>query len=266
MDRFIAFVWKANRPDQQRQVSRWHTELKAKNPAWALALDGEGLLVAVLPDGSGDLPVCTLATDAGIVIGTIFSASDAERGRLKHLPAESTKKIVASQGKELIRSYWGSFVSIVRDAASDAVHIVRDPCGASACYHARAQGISLLCSFADDIADLSRMNWSIDWGAIQSFLVSNYLINPRTGLRELTEVMPGQRITLRPGLPVETQYLWSPIELAQTVKQQSFEQACEAFRAVAERCVSSWSQAAGHIVVRLSGGLDSSIVAALARA
>lgn len=265
MDRFVAFLWEADRPDRIRQVARWFAALRAKRPDWSTVHDSDGLLVVALPDAEGVLPACRMSPPVGVIIGTIFANGRESQGALRQLPPDEIEQIAASRGDLLLRNYWGSYVGLVRESASTAVHVVRDPCGASACYRLQAKGITLLCSFVDDIADLPGLSLSVDWDAIRAFLVSNFVINSRTGLRELTELMPGQRMTWRPDAPLATTWIWNPIAFAERPKRRSFNDACAEFRAVAERCTEGWARAGGSTLVRMSGGLDSSIVAGLVR-
>jgi asparagine synthase (glutamine-hydrolysing) len=263
LDRFVAFVWDPERSDSGAQVARWIADLKRRPAPWIDAFNRPGLAVLALKPPTTQLRLAALEGDAGVVVGTLFDAGAARCDPVARLDPESSARIVASGGRELVSVFWGSYVAFIRDTGGSRLHVVRDPCGATSCYLTRSNGVDVLCAFVDDIADLSGVKLSVDWESVGAFFLSNYLINERTGLAELTELLPGQRMTWRPGHAPERSWIWNPVAIARQPNRQSYEKARDEFRATTERCVEAWTRSCGTILVRMSGGLDSSIVAGI---
>lgn len=263
MDRFVAFVWDPQRGDLGDQVSRWIAEVKSKSAAWTDVFTQPGLAVVALKPSPATVSVVALDGDAGVVVGTLFSSGAEQAGPVVRLKREPSSRIVASGGRELISQYWGSYVAFIRDARASLLHVIRDPCGPVSCFVTHADGIDILCAFVDDIADLSGIKLAVDWESVGAFFVSNHQINDRTGLLDLAELLPGQRMTWSPTKQRERSWVWNPVEIAAAPNRQSYADARDAFRSTTERCVAAWTSSCDSILVRMSGGLDSSVVAGL---
>lgn len=265
MDRFVAFVWDPERTDRSEQVLRWVANLRARPASWTKILDQPGLTVLVLTPPSSALRMAPLEDAAGVVVGTLFDAGAERPHPIARLERDTSARIAASGGQDLIDRYWGSYVAFVRDPTTRLLHVVRNPCGGTPCFRTVADGVDILCSFVDDIADLAGIELKVDWDAVGAYFLSGHLINEFTGLAALTELLPGQRLTWRSHNRPERSWVWNPVEIAGKPHQLSFEDTRDAFLRTTKRCVDAWARASGRILVRMSGGLDSSIVASLAR-
>ena len=263
MDRFVTFAWDPEHGDSNAQVSRWIAELKTRPAGWINAFNQPGLVVLALKPPTTDLRLVTLEGNSGVVVGTLFSTNSERPDPIARLDLNSSARIVATGGQDLVSAYWGSYVAFVRDTDASLLHVLRDPCGAAACYFTHAGSVDILCAFVDDIADLSDVKLSIDWASVGAFFLSGYQVNERTGLTELSELLPGQRMTWHPGRGPERNWMWNPVAIAGEPNHQSYDTARDEFRATTERCVEAWTRSCGAILVRMSGGLDSSIVASL---
>lgn len=240
-------------------------ELETRPAPWTEVFSGPGLTILVLKSPSTALRLTVLDGDAGIVVGALFSRGGESLAPTVRIgPAESAR-VVGSGGQELISEYWGSYIAFVCDAKALLLNVIRDPCGASSCFVTHCGGIDVLCSFVDDIADLPSVKLSVDWDAVSAFFLSNYIVNERTGLAELSELLPGQRITWRAGEGPKRSWVWDPVSIARDPNKQSYREARDEFCATTARCVEAWARSCGTILIRMSGGLDSSIVAALVR-
>lgn len=240
-------------------------ELETRHASWTEVYVGPGLSVLILKSPPTAPRVALLEKDAGVVVGALFSRDQEPPAPFARLGPTESARIVASGGQELISQYWGSYVAFVRDSRDMCVNVIRDPCGASSCFVTNCEGIDVLCSFVDDIADLPGVKLSVDWDSISAFFLSNYLVNERTGLAELSELLPGQRMTWRAGEKPKRSWVWDPVAIAREPNRQPYDQARDEFRATTTRCVEAWARSCGTILIRMSGGLDSSIVAALVR-
>lgn len=101
---------------------------------------------------------------------------------------------------------------------------------------------------------------SIDWEyAAQSLVYINHRTG-RTGFSGLSELLPGTRVTLDGGTCSVTP-TWLPWDFVEAPPATPIEMARELERCIID-CTAAWTATRGDILIELSGGLDSSIVAA----
>lgn len=267
LDRFVAFVWNQESDTASRQAAQWCEAVlrpnSHPNSRWSIVTQSPGLRVLVLADERGSLPVAQMAASRGVVIGSLFERGREQAGPIRNLETARDARIVATRGGHLIANYWGSYVACWREG--DRVEVLRDPCGSVSCFITRANEVDILCSYVPDIAELPGLRFSIDWDSVGAFLLHNYFVTEFTGLKEIRELLPGQRITWSASGSRVFSWMWSCADLASEPKRQECESAKDELRQIAETCFTAWGKCADSIVVRLSGGLDSSIVANLVR-
>lgn len=265
MERFVTFLWARERRDCDERVQIWTKQLQERFPDWKIVLDCPGFRIVGLSPAPENILLCSMPQAEGLIVGALFRMNEELQGHTTSLEPPTLSRVFQTRGESLLSEHWGSYVAFFRPPRSDDIYILRDPCGSLACFRTSFGSVDVLCSLVDDIAELDGLRFTVNWDAVRAFLISNHIINSQTGLRELTEILPGQRMIWRPHGPSETAWIWNPVELASRPKRQSFKDACANFRAVAERCAAAWTHAGGNVLVRMSGGLDSSIVAGLVR-
>jgi asparagine synthase (glutamine-hydrolysing) len=263
MDRFIALAWDPDALSRQHQVERWSAAVQGSSSRWSVVLDLPGLKVLSRNQRRGGLVAISWADGAGVVLGPLFERGGETKGRVRNLDESTTARIAASGGVSLAREYWGNYVAIWRDARTAEVHVLRDPCGATPCFMSTSEGIQLLYAHPDDIADLPGLRFNIDWTYLQTFVQFNYFVTPKTGLREMSELMPGQRLDWRPGANPAFAWVWHAGRIAAEPKKLGFREARDELRATAEACFGAWGREYSPIVASLSGGLDSTILVSL---
>jgi asparagine synthase (glutamine-hydrolysing) len=107
--------------------------------------------------------------------------------------------------------------------------------------------------------DLGLLSFSINWNYIAAFVPYSALQIRDTGLNEVSEVQPGERVTLR-RRHLERMMVWNPIEVAARSTIENVDDAIEKVRQTVHRCVHAWASLHRRVIHNLSGGLDSSIV------
>lgn len=186
---------------------------------------GDALADRVMPGGT-------------VVLGDIFSLT----GATCH---------AASDG-------WGSFLAFTRD--DTGWRIDRAPLTGLPLYWTRWQGGILCASRLEPLVELiDRL--ATDWEFVSQALVYSNLRTERTGIGGLLELLPGMRLTWD-GKGPRIAMLWSPWEHVGKARSSGIaELAPELERRLidATRC---WGRTRPDIMLELSGGLDSSIVAA----
>lgn len=208
-------------------------------------LGSEDLRTSRLPGGA--LLIGDLFTHDGRIADPIVALGCAE-------PVELRRRI--------LRDFWGSYLLI--QPGADAITITLSPTAAGhiPCVYAVADGRGFLTS---DISLATRAGLHekrVDWASIAHRLAYPGIKTQRTGLRDVLELLPGTSLRAEPS-GVSTCQAWSPWSfVAPDVRHTDpHEAACDVRRAVAA-AVGAWASVDGTILLELSGGLDSSIVAA----
>lgn len=207
---------------------------------------------------TADLPLIKLEGH-GAILGTLFTAG--RPGSLSQLSREMAEAIVASRGQLLINRYWGGYVAILDYPSQEAVDIVRAPFGWLPCFHADGDGAIGFASDLMALRDCGLYTPKLDRQGLARHLLASDIRRSDTALSGIKELRGGDRLTMRPHL--EHTRLWSPWTFADSAQQ--IEDADEAYRRLREWTLYSLrerSGAAEQMLVLMSGGLDSSIVAA----
>jgi asparagine synthase (glutamine-hydrolysing) len=263
MDRFVAFFWDPDAAGRQQQVERWVSLLHASSRLWTVVLDRPGVRVLSLNQRRGAPIAAPWADGAGVILGPLFQRGSERKGRVERIDEKEAARIAATGGASLVENYWGNYLAIWCGAGRSQVYALRDPCGGTPCFISEAEGVELLYAHPEDVADLSGVRFNIDWMYLQAFILFNYFVTPKTGLCEMTELLPGQRLEWSPHLATTYAWVWHGGDIAAVPDRLSFGDARDKLRATAESCFAAWGQEYPRIVISLSGGLDSSILLAL---
>ncbi|WP_432769524.1 asparagine synthase-related protein [Sphingopyxis sp.] len=190
-----------------------------------LLFAGEAIADRVMPDGA-------------FLLGEIFSLT----GATCPAPADG----------------WGSFLAFSRDDAG--WRIDRAPLTGLPLYWTRWRG-GILC--ASHLAPLVEMivPIGVDWDFVAQALVYSNLRTERTGVAGLFELLPGMQLAWD-GKEPRTEMLWSPWQHVGDVRNAKISELAPELERRLVGAVRAWSRARPHIMLELSGGLDSSIVAA----
>jgi asparagine synthase (glutamine-hydrolysing) len=163
-----------------------------------------------------------------------------------------------SDGEHLIESYWGRYVAVLT-GANQRVSVVRDPSGGLPCYILRHERVTVVFSEIEFCLRLGLLRFSINWQFIASMLPYSALQIRETGLKEVSELQPGERVSFA-GANVDYTLVWKPAELARRGRIVDPAQAVAAVRESVKESVHAWASLHRSVIHNLSGGLDSSIV------
>lgn len=162
----------------------------------------------------------------------------------------------AFEPADLLRELWGSFVLF---AGGEQPFAARDPSGTFPCYRAGSAEVDAYASDGRILHAAGMLGGGIDWSTLVELLAFPDMRSSRTALAGCTELLPGTATLYGPSIRHELS--WSPARMARY--------RCGDSRSAAERVreavISSTGRLAGshaHILLELSGGLDSSILAA----
>lgn len=194
---------------------------------------------------------------AGFIVGPLFSRSSPPARVADLGPAES-RAIVETRGKALLDRYWGGYVALLIGDDGN-LSVIRDPSGMMPCYVHRGASVITLASDMGALAERAAV--TIDYDAIARMFAGIDTIGRRTGIVGIDELLPGERLLVTPNGSLIEQ-AWSPWDHIRPVKGRDFDTAAKALRTTLKDCIGAWSTCFGPILVGVSGGLDSSIVAA----
>lgn len=243
--RFVVLRWPPCHGELERAARARARRLGA---AWRVLLDWRGVLILQAEDATQPQ---IFDHGGGVLFGWACPNSEA-RGAFA--PGDD----VAASARELTGAWWGSYVGVLIDRRHDAVHVVRSPDGAQACYFAVLEGVKIAFSDAADFVQLAP-EAQPDLDYLATFLAYPRAAPPRTGLQGVEEVSPGAALVLtREHVNIET--LWRPFGRASLA---DFHQGAGALRGAADQVTAALAQDAGKVLHRLSGGFDSSIVLGL---
>lgn len=271
MDRFVAMVWNPRDEAASLRVELWRESFERKLGAWRCVFSNDGVCVFTRLQRAPTPIVTEWESGQGVIIGALFERGSEHRGRLKRLEHGECQGVLASQGKRLTQNYWGNYVALWRHESANKVEarvsLLRDPCGAIACLTSRQCGVELVFAHIEDVALLPGVHFSIDWTYLRAFTLFNYFVTAQTGLVEVKEVLAGQCVSFsnRKGEPAFS-WAWNAADIASEPDRRGFLSLRDELRETAQACAGALGDEYGRLIVSLSGGLDSSILAALLRA
>ncbi|WP_066725714.1 asparagine synthase-related protein [Sphingomonas pituitosa] len=201
---------------------------------------------------------CIAIDPDAVVIGTLFPSQGPARAATALSEAERAH--LSRHGfAALLDAWWGGYVGV--RSRGGRTEILRDPSGALPCYRAEQDGLKL---FASDVALLeaaSGHGYPVAWDGLGRTLYSAGLPAPDTALAGIGDLRAGD-IVMLDGAAEKTATGWSPWAFADPRDEEDSAATAERLRRVVERCVAGWASLYQHPLLSLSGGLDSSIVAA----
>lgn len=155
----------------------------------------------------------------------------------------------------------GMFALALWDGAARRLVLARDRMGEKPLYYTSADGALIFASELTAIIKHPAVARELDPEALATYLALEYVPAPRTILRNILKLEPGTLLVLENGT-LRTASYWN-ID-ARTTFTGSFDEAVPALRERLERAVRSRLVSDVPLGVFLSGGIDSSTVAALA--
>jgi asparagine synthase (glutamine-hydrolysing) len=212
---------------------------------------------------SNDTPVLVLSNDR-VLVGHLFDRS----GRLVRdgsgfLEARND----AQFAEDLLQNYWGEYIVICH--AGDQAHeltILREPSGGMPAIYAVQEGTGFVTSDISIAIKLGLYKRQIDWSYIINFLAFPNLKTATTALDGVRELLPGCSLRLR-GTQSSIQVDWSPWDFVASGKRFGDPRdAADALRSAVLSVVKAWADVDHSVLLELSGGLDSSILAACLQA
>lgn len=258
MRRRYVIAWD-QRPLQRRRADSL-IDLAMRMPGLAAIHAGPRLTILADPA----LPVLR-GPDRGLIVGTLFDRGG-ERRRTA-LDETVWDQILRTQGRILIDRYWGDYLAVLPSSGGDTLDAVRAPFGDLGACLARDEAGWLIGSDADMIAQISARRPTLDAAALARHLAAPEAVSSETCLTGVSEIRGGDCARLG-ATDATFGDFWSPWSFAARASGRTdLDEATGRVRDATQQAVCGIASSYERLVLFLSGGLDSSIVAAcLARA
>lgn len=225
-------------------------------PAWSIAwartaLDWQGLAPARSPQGRVQ------------IAGDIWLANRATLLRELQQTALTDAEIIAAwweqHGTQCLPKLQGMFAFVVWDVQEQALWLVRDRVGARTLYYATTGATRWIAPRLRTLAE--KLAPTIDPVALRDYLCCAFVPGERTMWQDIREVRPGTIVRL----PSNEATAYWQIEERITDGAQPLEWHAEQLRALLDEVICESLPQDEAVGCYLSGGLDSSLVAALAK-
>lgn len=265
MFRYIALSWDTAIPSHASTASRLRMELRS-HTHWKPSFIGAGLQVYVRDAQAGVNSHYPLGADRGVVLGKLFRRRDTDSCATADvaLTEDEAGQIHQGGGRALVDRFWGRYVAFMQ--GPNGTRVLRDPSGTLPCYLTRHAGVWIVFSWLEDVLeDLRRVPPAqVNWDGLAAHILFGELAGRETALEHVSQILPGQIVDL--GTQSESsKFLWSAVDFAQTQTQtlrgDGPDDTVQRLRDTVRGCVRSWASCYEHILLRLSGGVDSSILA-----
>ncbi|HKS72949.1 MAG TPA: asparagine synthase-related protein [Terriglobales bacterium] len=232
---------------------------------WTVAYKDSGVTVIHQPNSQRFRSVHLLAGHGGVILGAIFRrsrSSDALHSAVLDFDASESEGIDRSKGRYLVDKFWGSYIAIVRDRSARSCALLRDPTATLACYRAKWGSIDVFFSDLEDFTTSVPRPLSINWPHIAARMLAGCTqVSRDCGLQGIEDVPGGEWITFSKQGEART-VIWHPAQFCSEDGLQDEPTAENALKETVVSVVQTLASQHTDVLIRLSGGLDSSIVTA----
>jgi asparagine synthase (glutamine-hydrolysing) len=196
-----------------------------------------------------------------MIFGTLFSGSG--HGTGSAIYPKTAQDLVSTGGRSLLGSHWGAYVVLSADPVTQAVCALRDPTGMQPCLWTAVRGGAVLSSSVDLLLAASNTPNSVDLTTLIQTMSFQNLRDSATCIAGVSELLPGMTLTVERENRISVACAWSPWSFVYDSRTRlAYQDAVESVRGAVSQGVRRWQHRSGKILLELSGGIDSSIIAA----
>lgn len=204
-----------------------------------------------------DRPVISLGR-AGCIIGDLFPKNGDAHAVTELSPSYQTK-VVQTAGRSLLNDYWGGYVAVVR-GHDGLLAILRDPSATLPCFYSRRGRRWAVSSNARLCLDRLELPIMLEYREIARYLAAIGRTDRSTCVTGVTELLGGECLLL--DWDEATRHIWwSPHDHCAPALRYPIGKAAADLHQRIDHVMRCWTSAYSNIVLGVSGGLDSSIVA-----
>ena len=261
---FIGFCWDFVDQGAFETAHRFAHQLQNTPASWTEVFSARGMRIFCKDIRPGSLEPHRLRNDAGVILGAVFErhrdAFDTAACRPAHFDENESRRVIETQGRRLTSGFWGRYVAFLREGSGSKQWILHDPTSTLLCFQTRLGPVSIFFSDLQDLQSLNLTHWEIDENALRRRAALT-MVDAGNLLKNVERLYGGECVELHGGSAPRRQFYWNPLTVADTDIIDDEDVAIRALHASLKSSVHTWASCHKSIVVRASGGLDSSIVA-----
>lgn len=199
----------------------------------------------------------------GVAIGDIYCRHVPARAFDGH-PEQAARVASALKSGELHRQYWGSYL-ILASLPEGGITCTRSSFGSINCYYLVANDSIVVATDAAILLEIAKRPRSVNWDALARHLIWDNLSMTSTCLSGIFELRCGETIRFDARQRLEAHFDWDPWTFTNSEASITApDEAVELVRREILRCIGAQMPPGQLYGLDLSGGLDSSIIAAAA--
>lgn len=211
---------------------------------------------------SPDLPVIHFAN--GLVLGEVHSLEGEAWGA--HRAIEARMRADSFEAHTLLARFWGSFVALLRHDEEPVLDVLRSPFGRLPCLWSEDAGVLAIASDTIFFKEVFHRRAVVNVSALARRIAYPGLPSPETCVEGITSIPGGTSVIMGigegAGQPRAVD-VWSPWDSARPADWfESTEEAQFSVRAAIHQATIASRRDADNVLLMLSGGIDSSILAA----
>jgi len=265
MLRYLAFTWDESSAGAASTATTLAQRLSGVSTRWRTILATDGLRLLICNNSFVHYAFHLLGDSQGAVLGLLFDRANPLRNSAKpgapFLGESEQHRILATEGRDLVKSYWGRYVAFMRCPGTKRVRVLRDPVGDLLCYRANVRGVDVYFSDLEDFLQLKSLRLTVDWRHLAARVITGNAWAEESALNEIETVHPGECFE-HSGNGISRTYYWNPLAIATSQPIEEVDRAAAEIYSSVSQCAHAWACLHQDAVHVLSGGLDSSIVLA----
>ncbi|WP_202988353.1 asparagine synthase-related protein [Sphingopyxis terrae] len=207
------------------------------------------------------LEINHLTDGTGVVVGDVFCRHVPSRAFGKNID-EGARVTAAYRGGHLNNEYWGSYI-VLASLPNGVITCERSPFCSINAYYIVEGGVLVVASDTRLLLEMARRPPSINWESVARHLIWDNLSMSSTCLSGVSEIRCGESIKFEAPRALEASFHWDPWKFTNPdVLITDPDEAMELVRREILRCIGAQMPRGRFYALDLSGGLDSSIIAA----
>src|SRR6185295_7199554 len=272
----LAGLWRFDgRPDASLDCARILAAQALYGPDAEAQWSGSGIalgrrLARLLPEDAFDRQPLEGAAARHVLVADLRLDNRGELAEQLQLPNEQVRHLSDADillsafekwGENCVGRLIGDFAFAVWDHRDRRLFLARDPLGQRPLHYHSGQGFFAFASMPKGLHALPEVAYELDEEVIAEALLSLPPTGTASYFRGIERVLPGHITTITTS-GIASRQFWQPA--IPTLRLRKPEDYCDALRAQLDQAVKCRLRGAGDVGAELSGGLDSSAVAATA--
>lgn len=208
-----------------------------------------------------------LDSRGSVILGALYrncgGPDDPNPCSIARLSDGEKREILQSHGHSLTERFWGDYVAILQATSARGHTVIKDPTGSLPCHIAPlTPSAHIVFSDVADVIAARLLRLQVSRHYLQRRLSAPTQTPDLESLEGIRRVFGGERIEIRSSRMLRSTQLWRPdaaVNRLGPLDDPSV--ASTVVRASIQSATRTWAQAFGRLLLRCSGGLDSSILA-----